>query len=83
MIRPYLCEQPVQVVEIGHISLYRCHAGSDRLDRSVQFLSAAPGNVGMSSFRDEPLRARQTNAAIGAGDDRDLSFESAHGALTA
>src|SRR5882757_7167074 len=81
MIRPNLCEQPVQVFEVRHIALYRRHAGSDRLDRLVYFLLAAPGHVNMSPLRDEPFCACQPDAPVRAGDDRNLSFKSAHGVL--
>src|ERR1700709_573831 len=81
MIRPNLCEQPVQVFEVGHIALYRDHAGSDRLDRLFQFLLWAPGDVNMTPLRHEPFCACQADATVRAGDDRDLSFKSAHGVL--
>ena len=52
-------------------------------ERLVQLLPAAPGNVDIGSFRDEPLRTRQPDATVRAGDDGDLSFKSAHGVLNA
>jgi len=40
------------------------HAAADRLDRIVQLLLAAPGDVDMRPFCDEPLRARQSDALL-------------------
>jgi len=62
--------------------LHRRHTGPDRLDRFVQFLLTTPGNVNMSPLCDEPSGACQTNATVGAGDDRYLSLKSAPAILT-
>jgi hypothetical protein len=45
------------------------------LDRLVQFLLSAPGDVNMSPFRDKPFCACQADATVRAGDDRDLSIK--------
>ena len=57
--------------------------GPDRSESSVQFLLTAPSDVDLHPFFHELRRARQTDAAVGAGDSRDRSFKSAHRVPTA
>src|SRR5260370_8484181 len=58
------------------------HAGdiaSDVFESRGQFAIAAPGYEDVGAFVHELLRGRKADAAIAAGDERNLSFELAHG----
>ena len=51
---------------------------ADLLDRLVELGLAAAGDEDVSPFGDEPLGRGQADAAVAAGDDRDLAFELPH-----
>ena len=67
---------------VRHVSLYAGDIASDLLDRGRQLSIAAPCDEDVGSFVHELLRARQADAAIAAGNERNLSFELAHGGIS-
>src|SRR5262245_11448673 len=76
-----LCEQAIEIAEIRHVSLHAGDIAPDVLNRGGQLSIAAPGYKDVDSFVHGLLRARQADAAIAAGDERNLSFELAHGGI--
>ena len=51
---------------------------ADLRHRPIEFGLPSTGHEHASAFGREPFGARQTDAAVGAGDDRDLAFQLAH-----
>jgi hypothetical protein len=74
-----LCEEAIEIGEIRYVSLHTRDVLPDLLDSRGQLAVAAPGYEDEGAFVGEPLRARKTDAAIAASDERNLSFELTHG----
>jgi hypothetical protein len=51
------------------------------MHRAVEFRSSSAGHENDCAFLGKPLGRRQPDAAIRAGDDRNLAFEPTHGDL--
>src|SRR2546422_492667 len=73
-----LVVEPVEVGEVGHVSLYCGDAVADQRYRLVQFRLAAPGDVDERAFFDEALGGGEAYTATAARDDSDFSLELRH-----
>src|SRR6266403_2520541 len=73
-----LCEEAIEVAEVRHVSLDAGHIASDLLDRRRRLRLAAPGDEDVGAFLHEPLRRRETDAAVATRDECDFSFKLAH-----
>ena len=74
-------EQAIEVVQLRDVALYGQDAAADLRRRAVQLRLAPAGDDHLRALRREPFGAGQADAAVGAGDDRDLALKSAHGLL--
>src|SRR2546421_5190100 len=70
-----LSEEPIEIVEVRHVSLNRGNIFSDLLDRRVQFRFTTLGDKDVGTFIYKPLRGGKTDAAVATGDKRNLSIE--------
>src|SRR5207247_10151001 len=73
-----LVVEPVEIGEVGHVSLYCGDAVADQRYRLVQFRLAAPGDVDERAFFDEALGGGEAYTATAARDDSDFSLELRH-----
>ena len=55
------------MIELRDISLDGCYIFSDERDRRVQLRLPTSDNKNVGSFLHEPLRRRQANATVSAG----------------
>src|SRR6266404_3042417 len=70
--------EPVEIGEVGHVTLHCGDTAADQRYRLVQFRLAAPGDVDERAFFDEALGGGETYSAAAACDDSDFSFELLH-----
>src|SRR5262249_37391982 len=63
---------------VRHVSLDAGHIASDLLDRGRRLGLTAPGDEDVGAFLHEPLRRRETDAAVATRDECDFSFKFAH-----
>src|SRR5262245_35288492 len=66
-----LCEEAIEVAEVRHVSLDAGHIASDLLDRRRRLGLTAPGDEDVGAFLHEPLRRRETDAAVATRDECD------------
>jgi hypothetical protein len=70
-----LSEEPIEIVEIRHVSSNRANISSPLLGRRVQFRLTTPGDEVVGTPIYKPLRRGKADAAVAAGDKRNLSIE--------
>jgi hypothetical protein len=70
--------EPVEIVEIGDVTLHGRDVAADLGLRLVEFALAAAHDEDISALFDEFLRGRQSDAARSAGDDSDFSVQFGH-----
>src|SRR6266849_8722605 len=73
-----LCEEAIKIAKVRHVSLYAGYISSDFLYRRGQLRITACRYEDVRAFVHKPLRRRQANAAIAAGNERNFSFKLAH-----
>jgi len=67
--------EPVEIRPSGHIALHAGNVFPDLFHCFVEFARAAPSDKNMSSFRGEPLRGSESNAAGTTSAHRDFSIK--------
>jgi hypothetical protein len=70
-----LSEQAIEVVKVRHVSLKTGGISTDLLDCRRQLRLTAPGDEDGGAFVRELSCGRETNAAVPAGDQGDLSLQ--------
>src|SRR5207245_2894285 len=70
--------EPVEIGEVGHVTLHCGDAVADQRYRLVQFRLAAPGDVDERAFFDEALGGGEAYTATAARDDSDFSLQLRH-----
>src|SRR4030095_13402790 len=78
LLRLDLGVEASEVGEVGHVALHAGHVAADVLDRRRQLRSTTPRDEDVRTFAHEPLRRREADAAVGTGDQGNLSLEPAH-----
>src|SRR3984885_15144779 len=74
----HCCEQPVEVVQVGYISLNSRNPGAENRYRLIQLVLTPPRDEDVCALGYKPLRRRQADAAIAASDHCNLSCEPSH-----
>ena len=67
--------EPVEVTQVGDVTRHGACVAADPCDGRVERIGAAAGEVDERPLVDETLRHGQPDARAGAGDQRDLSFQ--------
>ena len=70
-----LSEEPIEIVEVRHVSLNRGNIFSHLLDRRVQFRLTTSGDEDVGTLIYKPLRCGKADATVAVGDKRNLSIE--------
>ena len=70
-----LSEEPIEIVEVRHVSLNRGNTFSHLLDRRVQFRLTTPGDEDLGTLIYKPLRRGKADAIVATGEKRNLSIE--------
>jgi hypothetical protein len=68
-----LCEEAIKIAEVRHVCLYSGDIFPDFLYRRRQLCIAAPAYVDVRAFVHKLLRRRETDAAIAAGNQCNVS----------
>ncbi len=64
--------EPIEIGEVGNVTLHCGDTAADKRYRLVQFCLAAPGDVDERAFFDEALGGGETHTARAAGNHGDL-----------
>jgi hypothetical protein len=73
-----LCEKPIKISEVRHVSSRAHHIHCDFLYRHGQLCLTAAGNEDICAFVQKRLCGRETNASVTTGNECDFSFKPAH-----
>src|SRR5579864_6799288 len=71
-------EQPVEVVEIGRVAAHAGYVPANHLDGLIELLLPPARDENVGAFFNEPLGARQRQAARSTRDDCNLTFKLSH-----
>src|SRR6202042_694314 len=71
-------EQTVEVVEIGRVTAHAGHVPANQLDGLIELLLPPTRDENVGALFNEPLGARQRQAARSTRDDRNLTFKFSH-----
>jgi hypothetical protein len=73
-----LCEEAIEIIEVRYIALYAGDISSDLPHRRGKLSVAAASHENVRAFADEPLRRGESDTAVAAGDESDLSVQLTH-----